>query len=169
MKLESELTAGQFETPPLARARFGRESAFSLVELLIVVAIIGVLTAIAAPRFQAVRRIAVERAVASTLRTMATNQQLFYPNPAPLRPMSLTDRTPRFGRLHELNRFSGNIFGRVVSNRYVDADRVRYAMVPLNPTAASLRGRFVIQATERGVKRGFIYQVDESGRIVKIR
>jgi prepilin-type N-terminal cleavage/methylation domain-containing protein len=169
VKQESELAADQFETPHTTRARFGRESAFTLVELLIVVAIIGILTAIAAPRFQAVRQIAVERAVASTLRTMATNQQLFYPNPVPLRPMSLTDRTPRFGRLHELNRFSGNVFGRVVSNRYVDADRVRYAMVPLNPTAASLRGRFVIQATERGVKRGFIYQVDESGRIVKIR
>ena len=169
MTQESELTAPQFATPPTTRGRSGGVSGLSLVELLIVVAILGVLTPIAAPRFQAVRHLAAERAVASTLRTMATNQQLFYPNPVPLRPMSLTDRTPRFGRLHELNRFSGNVFGLVVSNRYVDADRVRYAMVPLNPSAASLRGRFVIQATERGVKRGFIYQVDESGRIVKIR
>lgn len=163
------MTAGQFATPHTTRVRRGGESAFTLVELLIVVAIIGILTSIAAPRFQAVRHIAMERAVVSTLRTMATNQQLFYPNPVPLRPMSLTDRTPRFARLPELNAFSGNVFGRVVSNRYVDTDRVRYAMVPLNPTAVSLRGRFVIQATEQGVRRGFIYQVDESGRIVKIR
>ena len=169
MKQESELTAGQFATPHTARGRPRVGAGFSLVEVLIVVAILGILASIAGPRFQAVRHLAMERAVLSTLRTMATNQQLFYPNPVPLRPMSLTDRTPRFGRLHELNRFSGNVFGRVVANRYVDGDRVRYAMVPLNPTALSLRGRFVIQATERGVTRGFIYQVDESGRIVKIR
>jgi hypothetical protein len=42
-------------------------------------------------------------------------------------------------------------------------------MVPLWPTTTSLRGRFIIQATEQALDNGFIYEVDESGRVVKIR
>jgi type II secretory pathway pseudopilin PulG len=134
-----------------------------------VVATIGILSAIALPRFLSARRAATEKAIVANLRTMATNQQLFYTNPVPLRPSPLTDRTPRFARLNELNSFSRNAFGTTVSTYYVDVPGVRYSMVPLNPTIAELRGKFLIQATQQGVTRGFVYQVDESGRVVKIR
>lgn len=148
------------------------QAAFSLVELLLVVAIIGVLGAIALPRFQVARQAAAEIAIVANLRTMATNQQLFYLSPVPLRPSPLTDLTQRFARLNELNSYSGNVFGTTVSTYYVDKPGVRFSMVPRNPSLARLQGEFRIQATQQNVprgRRGFIYQVDESGRVVKIR
>jgi len=134
-----------------------------------VVAIIGVLSAIAIPQYVIARRAAAEKAVVSQLRVMATNQQLFHPNPVPLSPSPLDDLTPRYATLSELNSFSSNAFGTTVKGYYVEATRVRYSMVPLRPSLVSLRNQFCIQATEEGVDNGFIYQVDESGYLVKIR
>ncbi len=145
------------------------EAAFSLVELLIVIAVLGILATIAVPQFLAARRLAAERAVIGTLKTMVADQQLFFLSPAPLPPSSMADPARRYGRLHELNSFAHGAFGATVADLYVDAPRVRYSMVPLWPTTISLRGRFVIQATEQALDRGFIYEVDESGRVVKIR
>lgn len=145
------------------------EAAFTLIELLIVITVLGILAAIAVPQFMAARRVAVERAVVATLRTMVAEQQLFYLNPVPLPPSAMTDPSRRFARLHELNSYANTVFGDTVSSLYIDAPRVRYSMVPLWPTTASLRGRFVIQAAEQTVAGGFVYEVDESGRVVKIR
>lgn len=133
------------------------------------VAVLGILAAIAVPQFTAARRTAAERAVVATLRTMVAEQQLFYLNPVPLPPSAMTDPGRRFARLHELNSYANAVFGDTVSSLYIDAPRVRYSMVPLWPTTASLRGRFVIQAAEQTVAGGFIYEVDESGRVAKIR
>lgn len=145
------------------------QAAFSLVELLVVVAIIGILSAIAVPQFMAARRAVEEKAVVSSLRTMVANQQLFHLSPIPLPPSSVTDQSRRFARLHELNSYSHNAMGQTVSLLYVDAPGVRYSMVPLWPATQSLRGQFLIQASQLNVKQGFVYQVDESGRVVKIR
>ena len=151
------------------RARSRREEAFSLVELLIVISVLGILAAIAVPQFLAARRLAAERAVVSNLKTMVADQQLFFLSPAPLPPSLMGDLTRRYARLHELNKYAHGTFGDTTSDLYVDAPRVRYSMVPLWPTTASLRGQFVIQATEQAQDNGFIYEVDESGRVVKIR
>lgn len=163
------LTAGSTPPSECRRPKRRAEAAFSLVELLIVIAVLGILAAIAVPQFLAARRLAAERAVAGTLRTMVADQQLFYLSPVPLPPSSMSDPSKRFARLHELNSYAHNGLGDTVKSLYVDAPRVRYSMVPLWPTTASLRGRFVIQATEQALDQGFIYEVDESGRVVKIR
>ena len=150
-------------------ARRIREAAFSLVELLIVVTVLGILAAIAVPQFLVARRLAAERAVVSNLKTMVADQQLFYLSPVPLAPSATNDTSKRYARLHELNSYAHAAFGNTVSDLYLDAPRVRYSMVPLWPSTASLRGRFVIQATEQALDNGFIYEVDESGRVVKVR
>lgn len=55
-----------------------RENGFTLIELLIVVVIIGILAAIAIPKFTAVRERAFLAAVRADLRNMANLQDVYY-------------------------------------------------------------------------------------------
>ena len=105
----------------------------------------------------------------ATLRTIVAEQQLFFLNPVPLPPSAMGDPTRRYARLHELNAYMQNVLGADAGTLFVDAPGVRYSMVPLWPSTASLRGSFTIQASEQNVVKGFLYEIDESGRVVKIR
>lgn len=58
-----------------------RRQGFTLIELLIVIVIIGILAAIAIPKFGKTREKAYFKAMVSDLRSLNTQQELYYSNP----------------------------------------------------------------------------------------
>ena len=58
-----------------------RRQGFTLIELLIVIVIIGILAAIAIPKFGKTREKAYFKAMVSDLRTLSAQQELYYSNP----------------------------------------------------------------------------------------
>jgi prepilin-type N-terminal cleavage/methylation domain-containing protein len=145
-------------------------SGFTLIELLVVVAVIATLSTIAFPSYQQARRKAIETQVVGDLNAMAKTQQLFWLSPVPVRPSSMSVPQKRYARIHELNSFARNAFGRTVSRYYIEKSAgVRFQMVPLWPSTRSLEnGRFTIEARGTG-SYNFIFSVDESGKVVKLR
>jgi prepilin-type N-terminal cleavage/methylation domain-containing protein len=59
-----------------------RREGFTLIELLIVIVIIGILAAIAIPRFGKTREKAYFKAMQSDLRNLSSSQEVYYSNPA---------------------------------------------------------------------------------------
>ena len=59
-------------------SRLHRKEGFTLIELMIVIAIIGILAAIAIPQFSAYRTRSYNSAAQSDLRNMATAQEAYY-------------------------------------------------------------------------------------------
>lgn len=59
-----------------------RRQGFTLIELLIVIVIIGILAAIAIPKFSKTREKAFVKAMTADLRNLATQQELYYSEPA---------------------------------------------------------------------------------------
>jgi type IV pilus assembly protein PilA len=61
---------------------FKRREGFTLIELLIVIVIIGILAAIAIPKFGKTREKAYFKAMQSDLRNIMSQQEVYYSNPA---------------------------------------------------------------------------------------
>jgi type IV pilus assembly protein PilA len=81
---------------------FKRRQGFTLIELLIVIVIIGILAAIAIPKFGKTREKAYFKAMQSDLRNIMSQQEVYYSNPASnytyaTSTASLTDFVPSQG------------------------------------------------------------------------
>jgi len=105
---------------------------FTLVELLLVVAIIGMLSAIAVPSLSGSRDAAESAAAVAHLRTMHTNQAMFRVTRG------------RYARLGELNNFAEGTLGRAV-NTTLKRGEFTYMIFP-NPTDGSLVAGYTVHA-----------------------
>lgn len=110
------------------------ENGFSLVELLIVVVILGIVSALAVPAFQRALIAAESRSVHATMRTMSSNQAMFF------------TQNQRFARLDELNAISDGGLGTLIAPR-IFRNNFTFEMTPVNPTDSELQNEYEIVAS----------------------
>ena len=125
---------------------------FTLVELLLVVAIIGMLAAIAVPSLSGSRDAAESASAVAHMRTIHTNQAMF----------RLT--RGRYARLAELNTFVDGTLGRTVTTT-LRRGEFTYLMFP-NPTDNNLAQGYTIHGYR--LKNGRLvshYQMKDDGMI----
>ena len=130
---------------------------FSLVELLIVVAIIGIVAALAIPALQKGIRAAENGKTFSAMRTIATTQMGFF------------SQNSRFGRLSEINATLSQGIG-TTSGDQLNYGKFIFEMVPATPTDFELKNSYIIKATRNVTGEGLIYQyeITEAGDIRQI-
>lgn len=132
------------------------EGGFSLIELLLVVAVIGIIATLAVPALQKATRAAENGNTFATMRTMSSTQ------------VNFMSQNGRFARLPELNSVSSNALG-TVSGLQLIRGKFVFEM-PGTPTDTDLRGRYTITATRNVATEGVVYkyEIDQSGEIRQI-
>jgi prepilin-type N-terminal cleavage/methylation domain-containing protein len=133
------------------------QSGFSLIELLIVVTIIGIISAIAIPSLMGARAAAQEAAALSCLRVIHSTQAL--------RKIS----TGRYGRISEVNASNNGNLGLMVGPT-LKRQAYTYQTIPTSPTDAQLTNSYRVAATGVGPDgvTPYIFMVDESGVITQV-
>jgi len=133
------------------------QSGFSLIELLLVVTIIGIVSAIGIPSFQKGIRAADNGAAFATLRSMSSSQVSYY------------SQNSRFARLSELNALHGNGLGTITGDSIVRG-RFVFEMSPLTPTDAELSQGYTILASGTNGVSGipYVFRVTQTGEIVQV-
>ena len=137
--------------------RNNNEPGFSLVELLIVVAVIGIIASLAVPALQKGVRAAENGNTFATMRTISSTQLNHY------------SQKGRYGRLTEINNLLSSSLGTPSGN---DITRGKFvlSMTPAIPTDAELRNTFTITARRNVLGEGviYVYELTQSGEIRQI-
>lgn len=134
------------------------QKGFSLIELLLVVAIISIVAAIAIPSLTKAVSAAENGAAVATLKTMFLAQTTIY------------SQTNRYGRLDELNNFQNGNFGTTVPPNTLIRGKYTYEMIPAQPTDNELKTAFKIKATRVADTVGvpFVLEMDQTGQVIQI-
>ncbi len=134
------------------------EQGFSILEVLIVCAIIGIVAALAIPFLQKAIRATENGSTFATLRSVSSTQMSFY------------GTHNRFGRLTEINNIMSNGIGTPSGNE-VTRGKFIFSMSPdPNPTDLQLRDSYTIMARREITSEGVVYQYEltQSGEIRQI-
>lgn len=132
-----------------------RQSGFSLVELLIVVGIIGIISAVAVPSLLTARTAAQKGAAQANLQVMLKSEY------------SLKVSTGRFARMSEVNQYYNGTLGQL-SGEALTRQTFVYTM-PSAPTDIQLKDAFTISATGPGLGGvPYVFTLDQSGVIVQV-
>jgi prepilin-type N-terminal cleavage/methylation domain-containing protein len=134
-----------------------QQRGFSLIELLIVVAIIGIISALAIPSMLGARAAAQEAAAQACLRVIHSSET------------TMKVSLGRYARISELNAFHNNILGTMAGST-LKRQGYTFQTIPTAPTDAQLADTYRIAATGQGPDgvTPFIFLVDESGVISQL-
>lgn len=134
-----------------------KQKGFSLIELIIVVAIIGIIATIAMPYLKKAKYASENAAMLATLRTMSSAQIEFFTH------------NSRYASLSELNAANSNSFG-TTAGENIYRGSFTLDMGVSSSSDPSLRQDFTITATKTLDAADFPYiiSVNSTGRIVQI-
>jgi prepilin-type N-terminal cleavage/methylation domain-containing protein len=132
------------------------QTGFSMIELLLVVAIVAIVSAIAVPNFLRAKVAAENAAAISDLRRMSSEQVAFY-----------TQRQ-RYARLDELNAQTNGTLG-TWNAPYINRGNYTYSLNPSTPTNAQLVSEYNLIATRSSLlPEPYVFSVDQTGIITQI-